>query len=448
MFSFKPFSAKSFDIGHVKGNIKELLKLEAGAWLTSYGTGALRAVYSLKGKALLLLKHLCTAGLSTCKTKKALRYTFKVFCRTASNPQDLLLLELIIRKKQALTETLASHLSLVAFPFIEPQPLKQAWDSYKKGSLLQARILHSVLKGAARGAHHPLAIKALQALQEGTAPEATNGGASGSYFIQSKAPGEVIAIFKPSDEEISGPQNPLAFGSKNPIGERIANSGLLVGENIHREVAASKIDKLLNLKSVPTTTYASFTHTAFHSMADHRWKLEAKTKQGSLQEYRAGMKPLGLVSKEVKNSLPIDALHRLVLLDIIIGNQDRHHLNILTDGSAVAAIDNGLSFSDLPAPIFSCLLGLPQLDLPFSVELLQKIATLPVEKLKHTLKRCCYIQEAALRCMEERIALLQEEAALHMTLNEILSQQKTGIKSSPQRLERHREKEERNTKTG
>ena len=72
MFSFKPFSAKSFDIGHVKGNIKELLKLEAGAWLTSYGTGALRAVYSLKGKALLLLKHLCTAGLSTCKTKAKL----------------------------------------------------------------------------------------------------------------------------------------------------------------------------------------------------------------------------------------------------------------------------------------------------------------------------------------------------------------------------------------
>jgi hypothetical protein len=92
-----------------------------------------------------------------------------------------------------------------------------------------------------------------------------------------------------------------------------------------RETVAHDIDTILNWNLVPQTTLGIK-------------KVNGEDKLASLQEWREGTADSGASADEMEK-------HKLVVFDMIIGNQDRHYKNFSTDKNhRIVAFDNGLSF--------------------------------------------------------------------------------------------------------
>lgn len=100
-----------------------------------------------------------------------------------------------------------------------------------------------------------------------------------------------------------------------------------------REVLTHDIDNILGFGVVPTTTFTLR-------------KIDNKDEIASMQEW-IGEGQEGQVDYDMPKQVKTKSadLEKLALLDLVIGNSDRHGLNFKTkpDGS-VAAIDNGLTF--------------------------------------------------------------------------------------------------------
>ena len=93
-------------------------------------------------------------------------------------------------------------------------------------------------------------------------PQPTVDGTSGTYFMKNFN-GEIIAVFKPIDEEAFTPNNLKGYPGK--FGQEGFRKGILSGEGNIREVAASVLD-MANKKifRVPETTFVEMTHKAFN----------------------------------------------------------------------------------------------------------------------------------------------------------------------------------------
>ncbi len=159
-----------------------------------------------------------------------------------------------------------------------------------------------------------VAKKAQEGLIAGKRPVLAEGCLSGSYMM--RAPSRrLCAVFKPTDEEPSGPNNPRKnnlFGEfSTPVKGRVAAGGGAV-----RECIAWLLDKD-NRAAVPPTSMATALSPFFNG--EH-------PKHGSLQVYIRH----DCSAEDVGPSLfSLRDVQEIAILDIRLLNQDRHCGNIL-----------------------------------------------------------------------------------------------------------------------
>lgn len=161
-----------------------------------------------------------------------------------------------------------------------------------------------------------------QALQRKIAPSPVEDCTGGVYYMRSTMH-RIAAIFKPADEEAYAPNNPKQYLRENVTtgnaGIPGIRAGISAGDSATREVAAYLLDKD-HRAGVPMTALASAYYPAFHYAAHH------KRKPGSLQVYV----PHKCLADDLSpNLFPVEDVHKIAVLDIRLGNQDRHGGNVL-----------------------------------------------------------------------------------------------------------------------
>lgn len=350
------------------------------------------------------------------RTRQLMRYyIFSHFCHPLKNPSDRAFLRLVRHK----TVSFATRALAGIEPRIDLEEYKRLStiiSSYEKISLMQERILKRVMKITSwkkRGA----VLDALAGLKSGKEPIRPSHGASGAYFM----PGvklTVAGVFKPFDEEIGGPNNPKHLKYRGPLGKVAGYYKTIVGESLFREIAAYEIDRKLKLGLVPPTTTAAFEHSAFYDNFEGNCLKSCKKKYGSFQEYRAGFYHIYEISAQGLESISLDGLQRMVILDILIGNLDRNISNLLTNGRDLVAIDHGfcLSPSPLRGPLLRPFYILPQLQQPFLPFLRKKVEELNIDTLMGYLHKHCYIDHAALERLHERFHVLKAAMAAGLSV--------------------------------
>ncbi len=186
--------------------------------------------------------------------------------------------------------------------------------------------------------------KAQAGLIAGKRPVLAEGCLSGSYIMRDPC-SRLCAVFKPMDEEPSGPNNPKRseslFGElTSPVKGRVTAGGGAV-----RECIAWLLDKE-NRAAVPPTSMATALSPFFRG--EHE-------KHGSLQVYMRHE----CSAEDIGPSLfPLRDVQEIALLDIRLLNQDRHCGNILVSEARnmeecfpCAASDCTSSASITPCPL-------------------------------------------------------------------------------------------------
>ncbi len=161
---------------------------------------------------------------------------------------------------------------------------------------------------------YKVAMKAQAGLVAGKRPILAESCLSGSYLMRTPS-SRLCAVFKPTDEEPSCPNNPkinMMFGEFNcPVKGRVDPGGGAV-----RECIAWLLDKE-NRAAVPPTSMATASSPFFQG--EH-------PKDGSLQVYMRHE----CSAEDIGPSLfPLRDVQEIALLDIRLLNQDRHCGNIL-----------------------------------------------------------------------------------------------------------------------
>ncbi|KAK6756857.1 hypothetical protein RB195_014964 [Necator americanus] len=201
--------------------------------------------------------------------------------------------------------------------------------------------------------------EAQKALQQGIHPILIPVGSSGSYFIRDENL-ENIAVFKPSDEEPFAALNPKwpKFFQRVLCFCCFGRACLIPNNGYLSETGASIVDDMLQLHIVPKTRVVRIASPSFfYSRCCGRY--EIKPKEGSFQLFVKGYESAQavfsrweydptLLSAEEEDRFKY-LFQKMIVLDYIIRNTDRHMDNLLirhVPGKVIelAAIDNGLAF--------------------------------------------------------------------------------------------------------
>ncbi len=338
--------------------------------------------------------------------KEARLKVFTTFCHPLKNPLYKPYLLLVLQKTQSFAEraleAIKSQIDLE-----EKKSLRAIIQGYEKATIYQIHLI-SLMEKIIKQRHKPLVNEAKQALKEGKAPVRPSHGASGSYFMPGVSR-TITGVFKPYDEEIGAPNNPRRIDFRGYLGQKSGHFQTAVGEGVLREVAAFEIDKALNLSLVPYTTCVDFEHPLFFNNAEGSHLQASKKKIGSFQQFHAGFYHIYEISQKALEGITLDTLQRVVILDILLGNQDRNGSNLLTNGRELVAIDHGFSLSAslVRVPLLRSFRNLPQMRQPFLPFLQEKIQSLDCEKLIWKLRKKVFIDERALDRMQERLAMLK-----------------------------------------
>jgi len=276
------------------------------------------------------------------------------------------------------------------------------------------------------------------AVKLGVEFESIAEGHNGSYFGLDRF-GKKMVVFKPFDEEGASENSPKTISKIERILKRIfpkvsPNGNINRDQCYLNEVGASAVDAFISLNVVPITKLETFTSNAFSG--------DTKEKLGSCQLFVEGTKSgerafripsylshflkkvyLRVFEGKLSNVLDQDRFEKMVILDFLIGNQDRHLKNLLVEGKSAVAIDNGLSFPNKkPDNIFSLRhqyywRHLPQAKKTFSEDSkgrLDKIKTQDERQklfqlLQDTMKdgETCGFNEEQKREMVERMEMLE-----------------------------------------
>lgn len=355
------------------------------------------------------------------KIKEIIHKTFLTFCHEIKNPLEREELRLTYRRTKEIAEKALHQIANSRYKFLLPT-LKNIFHNYEKATLLQEKILKSLDRAIALTSPKKefFLQEAIEGLALGKEPKRAQLGASGVYMIPGKSL-RIAAVFKPFDEEISGPNNPNERRYRGTFGRRTGTFSTLVGTGVFREVAASLVDRRVGLGLVPHTCFAKLCHPCFYSTYEGQYIKEEKCKRGSLQEFKAGYKHLAELSSRGLEGIPLDQLHRLVILDAIIGNADRNQANILTNGRKLCAIDHALSFGlHLKQNNSDHLFKLPQLNLPFSDYLKKKVENIDMNTLAGLLRKRCFLDARELHAMKKRLLLLRNSMRQNLTPHQVL----------------------------
>lgn len=239
-------------------------------------------------------------------------------------------------------------------------------------------------------------------LEAGLVPRLIPEGEGGTYMMFDAAK-RVLAIFKPSDEEPPADNNPKKH-SESP-----SRKGIIPGDGALREVAAYQLDR--GWAGVPLTTLLEVRHPAFAG---------GLPKIGSAQKWVHGSES----AEEFGPSLfPARDVHRIGILDVRLGNTDRHVGNMLarrgSDGELrLVPIDHGFVLPAQLGEAFFDWLHWPQAQQPFGAEELEHIASIDVEADSKLLRKLG-IPAAAVDQMCYATVLLKKAAAAGLTLHSV-----------------------------
>jgi hypothetical protein len=414
----KGLSKPNFRLVWAKGNMAVLKRMKRGDAIGVDRWGRLHRLETKSQRIAGSTKNILLMGASKRRVCKAIEWTLRAFCHEAKNPLHLPHLRAMREKTNEHAEAAIVRVADL-FPDVKfLERLKKIVRKYNEASIIQERILSGISKRI--GVLDDSWAGCEQDGELCLEPLMTKSGCSGSYIIQGRKKA-LVGIFKPCDEEIGSPNNPSELRLRGVFGSKVGNYGIRNGEGVHREVATYVVDRTLKLGIVPKTCYAEFSHGRFYEASQGYFISERKTKQGSLQEYIVGYKQVSKLSLVEIEQIPADQMHRLLLLDLLIGNMDRNTNNVLTDGSTVRAIDHGLSFpSKHQYARLSHWSRLPQMRLTFFPSLKEKIDALQSELLCGKLRKRCAIYGDALERMRERIAVLQEGARRGLSLKQLI----------------------------
>ena len=201
-------------------------------------------------------------------------------------------------------------------------------------------------------------------------PKLCSVGTGGVYFMKS-ALGFTVAVFKPTDEEPKGSNNPKGYGQQQQQNEGgtedSLRAGIRTGEGAVRECAAFLLDHQ-SVSGVPPTTMVSMTSRADRDLE----------KVGSLQKYI----PFDFDAEECGTGLfSVEEVQKICLADLRFVNTDRNGQNILVtkkkDGqTTLTPIDHGYCFPDTFSDIYFEWMHWPQAKKPFSSTFLKSVPTL------------------------------------------------------------------------
>ncbi|KAI5660082.1 hypothetical protein M9H77_28875 [Catharanthus roseus] len=286
----------------------------------------------------------------------------------------------------------------------------------------------------------------LKAIENGVDPIPVTDGLGGAYVFRN-CKGQSVAIVKPTDEEPFAPNNPKGLYGKS-LGQSGLKRAVRVGETGYREVAAYLLD-YDQFAKVPPTALVKISHSIFNvneSVSGRKLlNMGVVDKIASLQQYI----PHDFDASEVGTSLfPVDAIHRIGILDIRIFNTDRHAGNILvrkldTAGTfgqvELIPIDHGLCLPEaLEDPYFEWI-HWPQASIPFSDVEYQYIMKLdPAHDCEMLRTELPMIREACLRIFVLCTIFLKEATAFGLSLSEIgqmMSRQQKKYEEEPSELE-------------
>ncbi|XVF11727.1 hypothetical protein REPUB_Repub08aG0052600 [Reevesia pubescens] len=267
----------------------------------------------------------------------------------------------------------------------------------------------------------------IKAIKNGIEPIPVNSGLGGAYYFRN-IKGENVAIVKPTDEEPFAPNNPKGFVGKT-LGQPGLKRSVRVGETGFREVAAYVLD-YGHFANVPPTVLVKVTHSVFNvNDGVNGNKLQNKKKVSKIASLQQFIPHDFDASDHGTSSFPVEAVHRIGILDIRILNTDRHAGNLLVRKLGgvggfgqveLIPIDHGLCLPEsLEDPYFEWIYW-PQASIPFSEDELEYIKNLdPVNDSDMLRAELPMIREACLRVLLVCSIFLQEAAAFGLCLAEI-----------------------------
>lgn len=408
-FLFHRYSHEQFSPLAAKRNAALFFRLRPGDLLDSNGQGQLRCLTTPFEKALFRIKNALLLNACKSRVEKATYYTFLTLTIEVYNPFDKGVLKVFLERKiQYLYRLLKKIRAYFGDDFYDSD-ITYHMNHFIRNSLMQQEIIEWMHIAIERAKIPKVVLDAKEALKKGLHPLLVTSGSSGAYWMRAQDR-SIAGLFKPFDEEIFAPNNPIGPALQGAMGLRKLRPGIRVGEAAHREVATYLVDQFFSFGIVPRTYYASFTHAAFFSAHENRLVRQAmKEKYGSFQEYVEGFSPLGKLSFESHKSIALEEFQLLVLLDVIIGNLDRNMGNILVDEGKIAAIDHGMTFPDIHGGYsYWYWEHFEQGKEPLKPALIKILTHFPYQKLAWILKKRCMIQETSLERMRERVMLFKE----------------------------------------
>ncbi|CAI9768049.1 unnamed protein product [Fraxinus pennsylvanica] len=267
----------------------------------------------------------------------------------------------------------------------------------------------------------------LAAMKYGVDPIPAHGGLGGAYYFRDSR-GKSVAIVKPTDEEPFAPNNPKGF-----VGKALGQPGLKrfvrVGETGFREVAAYLLD-YDHFANVPPTALVKITHSIFNvNDGVNGNKPQNKKLVSKIASFQQFIPHDFDASDHGTSSFPVNAVHRIGILDVRILNTDRHAGNLLVrkldevgrfGQVEIIPIDHGLCLPEsLEDPYFEWI-HWPQASIPFSDDELEYIKNLdPVRDSEMLRCELPMIREACLRILVLCTIFLKEAAAYGLCLAEI-----------------------------
>lgn len=405
-YLFHRYDARQMDLRHVAKNVRTLLQVSPKKGLTANRKGDLKILDTQWQKFLFSLKNRLLMGAPMSRVEKIVYYTYVTLTLELNNPFDKKVLIFFLEKKIALLKRLLSHVEKINGKTWDQSMIKLHIEVFHRNSLLQLKVIQTIHQAVKRQGRPPVIENAKRALEKGLYPLLIIMGCSGAYWMRGENR-KVLGLFKPFDEEIHAPNNPIGPTLQGALGQRRTRRGCRVGEAAHREVAAYLVDAFFGFGIVPRTYYATFSHQTFFLARENRLTSfrPPKTKFGSFQEYIEGFVPLTKVFDEEKDRLPQVDFQLLILLDVIIGNTDRNTGNIMLGDEKLAAIDHGLSFPDVNANLNYWYWRLR--DEPLIPSLIALLEEFPFKKLFSKLAKNCFISCKSLSRIRERVVLFR-----------------------------------------
>ena len=240
-----------------------------------------------------------------------------------------------------------------------------------------------------------------------------SAGSGGLYFLKINTPPQIVACFKPREDEPGSPNNP------NYARQR---EGVRPGESAERETAAFALD-WHGFCGVPGTVLVEATADVFRENNSPNFY---RNKIGSFQAYVQNAYDFaGDYSPHLFSAREV---HKIGILDIRFLNLDRNDSNILvvkqsTNVYHLVPIDHGLCFPD-QIEIAWCdwvWWDWPQTLVPFDEQTKEWILSIDVNEDARILEQCFNIRPECIRLYRCMMLLLKKGVSAGLTLREIAS---------------------------